>query len=220
MTKSAGSDTGTKRTYRVQTTVEKLDGYFPGLATEVRMMLDQGWKPAKIAKKLRQDFPVQVTAPQVAYFRVARWCPQKEAAQAQATSLEAAWTVSKGGSDLDLLAVARIRELMDKSDIKEATAVRLSEVKIRDQELKELEFELKASRLLGSEQETGEDDDPAAQEAKTKRVMNKIRGIFGLDPLPDDTRDEDPQTEDQGTGTGENSVSAQEPVGAATESDG
>ena len=215
MTNSASSKTGTKRTYRVLTTVEKLDGYFPGLATEARMMLDQGTSAAKIAKILCDHFPVRVTTAQVAYFRTARWSPRKEVAEKKSTTIDAVFNSARGECDLNLLAVARIRELMDTSSIKDATAVRLCELKVRDQDLKELEFELRVGPQAQGEQEAEQEPDPVAEEAKTKRVMNKIRGIFGLDPLPDDTSDEDPATDPP-----EKPASEKDPVATVAKSHG
>ena len=64
-------------------------------------------------------------------------------------------------------------------------------VKIRAQNLKEQEFLFKSGQLKHKKSEDGGEGDAAAEEAKTKRVMNKIRGIFGLDPLPDESSDQE-----------------------------
>ena len=59
--------------------------------------------------------------------------------------------------------------------------------------------------------------DPAAEETKRKRVMNKIRGIFGLSPLPEDADSEeaedpcpesDEERQDDGTRTGQGEAPA------------
>jgi hypothetical protein len=94
---------------------------------------------------------------------------------------------------LDLAAFARVRQLLGESDIKEANAVRLAVLKMRAQDLKEEEFKFKSGQLKPSEAAEGGENDAAAEEAKRKRVMNQIREIFGLPPLPEEESSQEPE---------------------------
>jgi hypothetical protein len=187
------------RKLRVLTKLEKLEGQFPGIATEARQLLDQGVSGSKVAAILSAHFPVTLTESTVRCFRVKRWGPQKDKVQADFNALEVFFKKCGGNYGLDLAAFARVHELMNTSDIKEANAVRLAVLKIRAQDLKEEEFKSRADQLKPGKASDAAEEDPAAEEAKTKRVMNKIRGIFGLDPLPDDTGDDELKAGGQGS---------------------
>ena len=214
MTKSTGPAKKRKTTnYTVLTKVEKLDGHFPGLATEARILFDRGVSAAKTAEILRNHFPAEeLSASNLSHFRKSRWIPQKEKAAEKLVTLEAIFDENGGNYGLDLAAFAKVREFLDVSkDIKDANAIRLSILKIRAQDLKEDEFELKARLCQPAQPADGKAADPAAEATKRKRVMNKIRGIFGLSPLPEDADDEeaedpcpesDEEPQDDGTKTG------------------
>src|ERR1039457_1060125 len=114
--------------YTVLTKVEKLDGHFPGLATEARILLDQGISAAKTSKILRNHFPAgELSASNVSHFRKTRWVPQKELAAEKLATLQAIFDENGGNYGLDLAAFAKVRECLDKpKDIKDANAIRLS----------------------------------------------------------------------------------------------
>jgi len=185
--------------YTTLTKVEKLDGQFPGLATSARALFDCGVSSAKAAEILRKKFPTEEpSTSNLYYFRKTRWAPQKELSSKKFAELQAFFDENGGNYGLDLAAFAKVRELMDESkDIKVANDVRLLILKIRAQELKEEEFDFKTLSSQPGQPAEGSESDPAAEETKRKRVMNKIRGIFGLSPLPVDADDEETEVPDQ-----------------------
>lgn len=195
MTRIAKSEKPKKCTRKVLTQVEKLDGYFTGIATCARMLLDRGVTVAETAQILREKFQAPLTDSGVQRFRAGRWKPQKERAEMTFTTLQALFTEAGGNLGLDLAAFARVRELLESSDIKDANAIRLAVLKIRAQDLKEEEFKFKAGRQAEDAQE--KEADPAAQEDKRRRVMNKIRAIFALPPLPEGEDEAPAETETQ-----------------------
>lgn len=167
------------RKLRVLTKLEKLDGQFPGMATEARMLLDQGIPMAETARILSAHFPVPVTEGIVRSFRLKRWGPSKDKVEEGTRTLEMFFNKVGGNHGLDLAAFARIRELMDTSDIKEANSIRLALLKMRAQDLKEEEFKLKTRQLKAGQAANGEDADP---EAQSRRALQRIKEIFGLTP--------------------------------------
>jgi hypothetical protein len=187
------------------TEIEMLDGRFPGLATRTRVMLDQGVTVRKIAENLRAHYPAPVTDGHVRSFRLKRWGPAKNQAEADFIALEALFKKCGGNYGLDLAAFARVRELLGTSDIKVADSVRLTIVKMRAQDLKEEEFKFKTGQLKFDKSSGDGEGETEDNEAKTKRVMNKIRGIFGLDPLP-----ENEGRQESGAGKQESGARSQE----------
>jgi hypothetical protein len=167
------------RKLRVLTKLEKLEGQFPGLATEARQLLDKGVPASKAAQILSAHFPVTLTESIVRSFRVKRWGPSKDKVEEGTRTLEIFFNKVGGNHGLDLAAFARIRELMDTSDIKEANSIRLALLKMRAQDLKEEEFKLKTCQLKASQSANGEDADP---EAQSRKALQRIKEIFGLTP--------------------------------------
>jgi hypothetical protein len=159
------------------TKIEKLDGYFPGLATEARMLLDRGIPVTETAKILRDHFPTPVTDSNVRCFRLKRWGPQKDKAEADFCALEVFFKKCGGNYGLDLAAFARVRELMDTTEIMDANSVRLAVVKIRAQDLKEEEFKFKTSRSKPGQTADGQEVD---REAQSRMALRRIKEIFGL----------------------------------------
>jgi len=184
---------------RVLTSVEKLDGKHPGLGTKVRIWLDQGESAEKIQKWIEEQYGASIGKDAVDYHRRNRWAPLKDRVQGEVVTVKAIMELVGGDAGIDEFMSARLLE--DVHELKERSLIDAKElfIKIRAQNLKEDEFKFKSGQLKpGGEAEL----DPAAQELKRKQVMNKIRAIFGLKPLPLDTPDEDPEdgseeTEDQ-----------------------
>ena len=165
------------RKLRVLTELEKLDGRFPGLATEARMLLDQGVRSEGIADILRKHFPAPVTAENVRRFRCKRWAPAKDKAEKDFNTLEVMFKKVGGNLGLDLAAFARIRQLLDTSDIKDANSVRLAVLKLRAQDLKEKEFKFKKQLLKPGKTSGAQEVD---RETQSKNAAQKIKEIFGL----------------------------------------
>jgi hypothetical protein len=169
----------------------------------------------KVAEILREHYPAPVTDGSVGSFRKRRWKPQKEKIEAEFRALEVLFKEFGGNYGLDLAAFARVRELLNKSDIKEANSVRLAVLKMRAQNLKEEEFKFKTGQLKPGEAAEGGEEDAKAEEAKRKRVMNQIREIFGLPPLPEEESSQEPED-----GSQESEVRSQESEDGSQESEG
>ncbi|MFZ0961667.1 MAG: hypothetical protein WAO35_12240 [Terriglobia bacterium] len=165
------------RKLRRLTDIEKWDGRFPGLATQARQLLDSGIAVPKVAEILRSHFPAPVTASAVGSFRARRWGPQKDDLKADSRAAEVLFDKVGGNHGLDLVAFARVRELLKTTDIKEANAVRLAVLKIRAQDLKEEEFKFKASKLKPGQNSDDEELDP---ETQSRNALRRIKEIFGL----------------------------------------
>jgi hypothetical protein len=164
---------------RVLTKLEKLEGYFPGIATEARQLLDQGVSSGKIAKILSAHFPTAVTERIVRSFRTKRWGPQKDKVAENFDALELFFKKCGGNYGLDLAAFARVHELMNTSDLKEANGVRLAILKIRAQDLKEDEFKFKSDQVKPGQARGGQEIDP---ETQSRNALRRIQEIFGLTP--------------------------------------
>ena len=175
---------------RLLTTIEKLDGRYPGLGTKVRIWLDHGETAEEIQKRLRDEYGVTVGDDAINYHRRNRWWPLKEQIQQELVTVKGIIEMVGGDAGIDMFMSARL--LQDLDELKEKSLIDAKElfIKIRAQDLKEEEFKFKAAQMKpdGDDAEL----DPAAEEAKRKRVMNKIRGIFGLDPLPEEETTEEP----------------------------
>jgi hypothetical protein len=178
MSESRGSKKPRKaRKLKVLTDVEKLDARFSGLATDARLLLDAGVASHKVAQMLSTRYPAQVKESQVMGFRKKRWKPQKEQIEKDFRTLEVLFNESGGNYGLDLMAFARVRELLQTSDIKDANSIRLAVLKIREQDLKEEEFKLKVSQV--KPEQTAEDLEAESQEHQ-RRALRRIKEIFGL----------------------------------------
>ena len=185
MRKSDASKVAKRAKRMVLTRVEILEAEMPGFSTETRMLLDKGVSPGRAAEILRQRFNVEVTESAISQYRTTRWLPERIERQKQARKIEVVYELAGGDKGLDKLAFARIRELLDTAEIKEANSIRLTMLKIRAQDLKEEEFKFKCNPQGGETQLDGQGE-PASEEARTKRVMNKVRAIFALPALPED----------------------------------
>ena len=183
-----------KRKVLKLTDVEKLDGQFPGLAYEVKSGFDQGLTAAKVAECISKRFPVQVTKRKIQSYRSKRWVPDKKKLEEAALAAQAAVGAFGGDKGLDNVLSARLFEVIQEvRDWKQLSQVRAVLCKTRAQSLKEQEFLFKTGQLKQGKASGEGEEDAAANEAKTKRVMNKIRAIFGLEPLPDETSNQQPE---------------------------
>ena len=194
---------------RVLTSIEKLDGFHPGLGTNVRIWLDEGKTAEEIQKRLRDQFGASVGKDAINYHRRNRWAPLKDRVVDEVVTVKAIMDFVGGDAGIDMFMSARL--LQDLHELKEASLIDAKElfIKIRAQNLKEEEFKFKSGQLKPGGAGEAEDD-PAAQEAKRKRVMNKIRAIFGLSPLPEDMDEEESEPDSQET-AGNDEQSASEP---------
>lgn len=183
----SGAATRKRRTsnYTVLTKVAKMDGAFPGLATEARMLLDRGVSTRRAAAILHGHYPeAGVSASNLAHFRSSRWIPLKQKCAEKFAHLQALFEEAGGNYGLDLAAFAKLGEMLDSASFKEANDIRLTVVKIRAQDLKEQEFDLKR-QMGGEDSEAATESDAADDDARTKEVMNKVRAIFALPALPE-----------------------------------
>jgi hypothetical protein len=179
---------------KVLNTIEKLDATHSGLATVVRSQLDHGVSTQKVSELINKKYPVSVSQSSVGRYRTKVWVPDREKMREIGLTMQVIVKEFGGDAGIDALASARIFEILTTTeDWRKLTEVRELVAKTRAQTLKEQEFMFKTGQLKPGEGADAAAEDPAAEEAKTKRVMNKIRGIFGLDPLPYDTDDQ--QTE-------------------------
>jgi hypothetical protein len=178
---------------KVLTEIEKLDGSYPGLGTKVRICLDQGIPVRQLQKMINKEYGVSVTKDMVAYFRTNRWGPLKDRIETEAVTVKAIIEAVGGDAGVDEFMSARLLEDVRALEHDELIDVKELFVKIRAQNLKEQEFLFNSGQLKLNKPADGTEEDAAAEEAKTKRVMNKIRGIFGLEPLPDEPDDQEPQ---------------------------
>ena len=171
---------------KMVTGIEKLDAAQPGLGTAVRIWLDHGTTVEQVQRRLEQEFGVSVNKGVVAYYRRNRWGPLRERIQDESVAVKAIIETVGGDAGVDDFMSARLVEEVRALAHDELIDAKELFVKIRAQNLKEQEFLFKSGQLKLKADDDGEDD-PAAEAAKTKRVMNKIRGIFGLSPLPDES---------------------------------
>lgn len=175
------------------TEIEKLDGSHFGLALQVKLWFDQGIEAVAIPAMVHDKYGVSITDTMAENFRSKVWAPEREGTKLRLQAARAIWELLGGNKGLDLMLFAQLFELLNTlEDVDQIVAVKDHLLKCRAQELKEEEFSLK-SRQLKAGQPDDSELDPAAQELKRKQVMNKIRVIFGLKPLPMDTPDEDPE---------------------------
>lgn len=195
---------------KVLTQIEKLDGSHPGIGTKVRVLLDSGIPVRKIPKMVQQQFGVSVTKDMVGYYRTNRWAPLRDRIQAEAVAVKSILEAVGGDAGVDEFMSARLLEQVRGLTHDELIEAKELFVKIRAQNLKEHEFLFKTGQLKHNKSEDGGEGDADAEEAKTKRVMNKIRGIFGLDPLPDETGE--PETEAQSGEVDEASQASQSEI--------
>jgi len=188
---------------KVLTKIEKLDGSHPGLGTKVRVCLDQGVTVRELPKMIKKEFSVSVSRDMVQYYRKNRWAPLRDRIEDEAVAVKAIIAAVGGDAGVDEFMSARLVEDVRVMKHDELIEVKDLFVKIRAQNLKEQEFLFKSGQLKLKPDDDGEGD-PAAEAAKTKRVMNKIRGIFGLDPLTDEATDQETKAEniDAKAGTG------------------
>ena len=129
-----------------------------------------------MAKILSAHFPVTLTESIVRNFRVKRWGPQKDKVQTDFNALEVLFHKCGGNYGMDLAAFARVHELLNTSDIKEANSVRLALLKMRAQDLKEEEFKFKVDQN-SDETSGGPEVDP---EEQSRNALRRIKEIFGL----------------------------------------
>ena len=162
----------------VLTDLEKLDARFPGLATQARVLLDKGVPVPKVTEILRAQYPVPITESSVNSFRKRRWKPQRQKIEADFRALEVLFEKFGGNYGLDLAAFARVRDLLNKSDIKEANSVRLAVLKMRAQDLKEEEFLRKTGQLKPSQGAAEQESDPHAQERKVLRRIKEMAWVL------------------------------------------
>jgi hypothetical protein len=174
----------------VLTALEKLDARHPNLLFSVKAWLDQGVSADKLALRVQERFGVTVSTKTVEYFRTHRWVPEKELTALKAVTTKAAVEAFGGDVGLDAAVLAKLWELMDKMSVTQLLSARSLFVRIRAQNLKEQEFLFKTGQLKPGKPGDQNEDDPAVKEAKTRNVMNKIRGIFGLGPLPEEDEEE------------------------------
>jgi hypothetical protein len=112
-------------------------------------------------------------------FRERRWGPQRDKVVDGLTNLEILFQKVGGNYGLDLAAFAKVHELLNSSDLKEANSIRLAILKIRAQDLKEDEFKFKTEQVKSGRGAGGEEVDP---ETQSRNALRRIREIFGLTP--------------------------------------
>lgn len=177
---------------KVLTKIECLDGSHRGLAVDAKMMFDNGIPARCVGDALSRKYQVRVSKSAAERFRTKRWVPEREGTQKRLEASKAIWDLLGGNRGMDLLLFAQLFELLNTlKDVKQVVAVRDHVLKCRAHELKEDEFMFKTGQLKPGEASEDGEEDAAAEEAKTKRVMNKIRAIFGLSPLPDEASSEE-----------------------------
>jgi hypothetical protein len=178
---------------RILTKIERLNGSHPGLATDARILLDQGLSAKKVAEVLNEKYLVRISRSAVGKFRTDRWGPELDLLREKVLTAKA--FVEQLGEDkgLDALLLAKLFELMGTlKTVEEVVALRQHVLKARDQDLKEKEFLFKTGQLKPGVASQGGEGDAAAEGAKRKRVMNQIREIFGLPPLPEEESSQEP----------------------------
>lgn len=180
----------------VLTEIEKLDGRYPGVLFQTKAYLDRGESPQAIADHINAAFGISICGSTVSNFRAKRWTPERELKTLKAVTIKAAIETFGGDAGMDAAVLAKLWELMDRMTIPQLLAARTLFVKVRAQNLKEQEFLYKTGQLKpggapgSGEQEAGD------SETKRKRVMNRIRAIFALPPLPMDAEDEETGNEE------------------------
>lgn len=172
---------------KVLTKLECLDGSYPGLATDARMLFDRGISSERVSAAISQKYHVALTKTASEKYRAKRWRPEREATQKQVEAGRAIWEMLGGSVGMDILLFAQLFELLGTlKDAKQIVAVKDHLLKCRSQELKETAFLLKSGQLRIPVDKKDEQEDAAAMEEKTKRVVRKIKAIFGITPDPED----------------------------------
>jgi hypothetical protein len=180
------------QTRMILTEIEKLDAIYPNMIATVKGLLDGKTTVSEAPARLKEIFGVDVTVYMVQHFRTTRWVPEKELMACKSATSKAAVEAVGGDAGVDAMVLAKLWETMDRMTIPQLLSARSLFIRVRAQNLKEQEFLFKSGQLKPGGTAGAEAEDP---ETKTKRVMNKIRGIFGLAPLQDDADDEEQDTE-------------------------
>ena len=161
----------------VLTDVQKVDGSYPGVASAVRGLLDQGQSAEKIAERVNQVFGTSVNDSAVGQFRTKVWVPEKELVALKIVTIKSAVEAFGGDAGLDAAILAKLWELMDDMTIPQLLSARSLFVKVRAQNLKEQEFLYRTGQLKPAQASGDAAPDPETQQ---RNVLRRIKEIFGL----------------------------------------
>jgi hypothetical protein len=160
----------------VLSTLEKLDGKFPGLLDKVKGWLGQGVTAGEMPQLLHAEYGVTVDVGVFNYFRAHRWAIERQRIALRKEVTQAAIEAIGGDAGFDSLLLAKLWEMMDKMTIPQMLTARSLFLKIRAQNLKEQEFLFKTGQLKIAPPVLS----PEEREAQSRNALQRIKEIFGL----------------------------------------